>query len=124
MVLRAAQTNLCDGKQTVPCANNSCSSKKELDRCKDIVVELETNLAKHALTIEEYKQKDTNRKESILEDKLKEKIEELEKLKKDQEDLLELLTDQDSKILMYKEKLIALGEKVLILYIHISIFSM
>jgi len=39
------------------------------------------------------------------------KTDELEKLKKDQ-DLLELLTDQDSKITLYKERLIELGDKV------------
>ncbi|KOC65899.1 General vesicular transport factor p115 [Habropoda laboriosa] len=50
--------------------------------------------------------------ETDLERKLKEKSGELEKLKKDQENLLELLTDQDSKIILYKEKLAALGEKV------------
>ncbi|KAI4494705.1 hypothetical protein M0804_000906 [Polistes exclamans] len=113
LLLRVAQTNLCDGKQTVPCPNNSCSSKKELDKCKEIVTELETSLAKYAFIIEEYKQKDTIRRESNnLEEKIKEKTEELEKLKKDQEDLLVLLADQDSKITLYKEKLITLGEKV------------
>jgi len=38
----------------------------------------------------------------------------LEKMKKDQEDLLELLADQDSKLLQMRSRLRALGEKVVI----------
>lgn len=112
LVLRAAQTNLCDGKEPILCANNSCSSKQELDRYKDLVTELEDRLAKHVLLIEEYKQKDNSKKESALEERLKQKTEELEKLEKDQEDLLQFVAYQDSKITFYKERLIALGEKV------------
>lgn len=45
-----------------------------------------------------------------------EKCQELGKIKKDQDDLLELLADQDNKIIMYKEKLVSLGEKVSFYY--------
>lgn len=69
-----------------------------------MITELENRLEEYASMIKKY--------ENDFEYKLKEKSEELEKLKKDQEDLLELLTEQDSKIILYKERLAALGEKV------------
>ncbi|XP_044758841.1 general vesicular transport factor p115 [Coccinella septempunctata] len=45
-----------------------------------------------------------------LKDELKEKSDELEHLRKDQEDLLELLTDQDCKLTVFKNRLRELGE--------------
>ncbi|OAD57049.1 hypothetical protein WN48_02849 [Eufriesea mexicana] len=100
LVLRAAQTNLLfeESESNNITANEGCT--KEAEKYKTVIIELENRLAEYALMVNSY------------EIDLKEKSEELEKLKKDQEDLLELLTEQDSKIILYKEKLIALGEKI------------
>ncbi|XP_029178163.1 general vesicular transport factor p115 [Nylanderia fulva] len=109
LVLRAAQINMGDGKETVNSSSN-IDLEKELQTYKTTVVDLENRLAEYVHMTQEHKEK--NEKESELENQLKSKTEELEKLKKDQEDLLELLTDQDSKIMLYKERLIELGDKV------------
>lgn len=47
-----------------------------------------------------------------LVDENKEKEDELERLRKDQEDLLELLTDQECKLNMFKNRLRELGETI------------
>lgn len=82
---------------------------------KTMIADLENRLAEYVHMTQEKQRENkekNNEKESELENQLKSKTEELEKLKKDQEDLLELLTDQDSKIMLYKERLIELGDKV------------
>lgn len=111
LVLRAAQANIGDEKENVVSSNN-VDLEKELQMYKTMVVELENRLAEYSQIVQEHKEKDSEKKESELEYQLKSKTDELEKLKKDQEDLLELLTDQDSKIMLYKERLIELGDKV------------
>ncbi|XP_076386983.1 general vesicular transport factor p115 isoform X4 [Megachile rotundata] len=112
LVLRAAQTNLLSEENN---ANNVANGKdytKEMERYKNIITDLENRLAECTTTINEYKLKVEERNETDFERKLKEKSEELEKIKNDQEGFLELLTEQDVKIMLYKERLIALGEKV------------
>lgn len=47
-----------------------------------------------------------------LEDEIMEKVSELERIRKDQDDLLELLTDQDAKLSLFKSRLKELGENV------------
>lgn len=113
MVLRAAQTNIGDGKETVA-SNNNIDLEKELQTYKTMVADLENRLAEYVHMAQEHKEKNNEKKESELEYQLKisKMVDELEKLKKDQEDLLELLTDQDNKIMLYKERLIELGDKV------------
>lgn len=111
LVLRAAQANIEDGKQAVISNNNNLDLEKELQTYKTIVADLENRLAEYSRITQEHKEKNSE-KELELEHQLKLKTDELEKLKKDQEDLLELLTDQDSKIMLYKERLIELGDKV------------
>ncbi|XP_039305505.1 general vesicular transport factor p115 isoform X1 [Solenopsis invicta] len=108
LVLRAAQANIGDGKETIVSSNN-IDLEKELQTYKTMVADLENRLAEYT---QQHDEKNKENKESELEYQLKSKTEEFEKLKKDQEDLLELLTDQDSKITMYKERLIELGDKV------------
>ncbi|XP_066584659.1 general vesicular transport factor p115 isoform X2 [Prorops nasuta] len=103
LVLRAAQTNLNEEKETVASVNNIDGIKQELESCKNIIKDLETRLAESKCKVS---------KEAELEKQLKEKTEELEKLNKDHEDLLELFLDQDMKNNMYKQKLAKLGEKV------------
>ncbi|XP_029663429.1 general vesicular transport factor p115 [Formica exsecta] len=110
LVLRAAQTNIGDGKETV--ASSTIDLEKELQTYKTMVADLENRLAEYIHITQEHKEKNNEKKELELEHQLKLKADELEKLKKDQEDLLELLTDQDSKIMLYKERLIELGDKV------------
>ena len=116
LVLRAARTNMLSEEIELYGTVNNGDSAKELEKCRNVVVDLENRLAEYTWTINEYKRKFEERDEADFECKLKDKSEELEKLKKDQEDLLELLTDQDSKIIQYKERLIALGEKVFIYF--------
>ncbi|GAB1869376.1 General vesicular transport factor p115 [Camponotus japonicus] len=111
LVLRAAQTNIGDGKETIASSNN-IDMEKELQTYKTMVADLEKRLAEYVHVSQEPKEKNNEKKESELEYQLKSKIDELEKLKKDQEDLLVLLTDQDSKIMLYKERLTELGDKV------------
>ncbi|XP_015429313.1 PREDICTED: general vesicular transport factor p115 [Dufourea novaeangliae] len=112
LVLRVAQTNmLSEGTESTDAVAN-VDSAKELEKSRNVIKELENHLTEYASTIKDYKQRLEEKDETGIEQKLKEKSEELEKLKKDQEDLFELLTDQDSKITLYKERLIALGEKV------------
>lgn len=120
LVLRGAQTNIGDGKETVPSSNNT-DLEKELQTYKTMIVDLESRLAEYSQIIEEHKEKSNRKSESELEYQLKLKTDELEKLKKDQEDLLELLTDQDTKITLYKERLIELGYKV---RTHVSFFTL
>ncbi|XP_012235787.1 general vesicular transport factor p115 [Linepithema humile] len=110
LVLRATQTNIQDEKETITNSNN-LDLEKELQTYKTMVADLENRLAEYSQIAQERKEKNSE-KESDFEYQLKLKIEEFEKLKKDQEDLLELLTDQDSKIMLYKERLIELGDKV------------
>lgn len=88
---------------------------KEVEKYKHVITDLENRLDECTSMIKEYKRKLEEKNETDLERRLREKSEELEKIKKDQEDLLELLTEQDSKIILYKERLIALGEKVLLI---------
>lgn len=112
MVLRAAQANIGDGKEK-NASSNDLDLEKELQTYKTMVADLENRLAEYMHIMQQHN-KDKEIKESHLEliSQLKLKIDELEKLKKDQEALLELLTDQDSKITLYKERLIELGDKV------------
>jgi len=110
LVLRAAQTNIGNGKETIVSSN--LDLEKELQTYKTIVRDLENRLAEYTHIMQQHNEKNKESKESELEYQLKLKTDELEKLKKDQEDLLELLTDQDSKITLYKERLIELGDKV------------
>lgn len=109
MVLRAAQANIGDGKETIASSNN-LNLEKELQMYKTMVADLEDRLAEYTHIMQQHNE--TNKESKELEYQLKLKTDELEKLKKDQEDLLELLTDQDSKITLYKERLIELGDKV------------
>lgn len=109
MVLRAAQANIGDGKETIVSSNN-LNLVKELQTYKTMVADLENRLTEYTHIMQQHNEKNKENKE--LEYQLKLKTDELEKLKKDQEDLLELLTDQDSKIILYKERLIELGDKV------------
>jgi len=111
LVLRAAQANIGDGKETIVSSNN-LDLEKELQTYKTMVADLENRLAEYTHIMQRDNEKDKENKESELEYQLKMKTDELEKLKKDQEDLLELLTDQDNKITLYKERLIELGDKV------------
>ncbi|XP_020295207.1 general vesicular transport factor p115 [Pseudomyrmex gracilis] len=111
LVLRAAQANIKDGKEAVVSTNNNVDLEKELQTYKTMVADLEGRLAEYSRIIQEHKENNSE-KESKLEHELKLKTDELEKLKKDQEDLLELLTDQDNKIMLYKERLIELGNKI------------
>ncbi|XP_018361248.1 PREDICTED: general vesicular transport factor p115 isoform X1 [Trachymyrmex cornetzi] len=111
LVLRAAQANIGDGKETSASSNN-LDLEKELQTYKTMVADLENRLAEYTHIMQQHNEKDKENKESYLKSQLKLKIDELEKLKKDQEALLELLTDQDSKITLYKERLIELGDKV------------
>lgn len=112
MVLRAAQTNLSEEKPVSP-DSNSDATNEELDRYRNTIKQLESRLAECIMKNEEYERNSiAAAKTAEVEAILKEKVEELEKLRKDQEDLLELLTDQDSKIMLYKEKLEVLGAKV------------
>jgi len=117
LVLRAAQANIGDGKETIVSSNN-LDLEKELQTYKTMVADLENRLAEYAHIMQRNNEKDKENKESELEYQLKLKTDELEKLKKDQEDLLELLTDQDSKITLYKERLIELGDKVCFMKLH------
>ena len=110
LVLRAAQTDFSNGKGSP--SNHIEASSEELEKYKAKVRDLENRLSGYALKLDEYERKSINENGSELENTMKQKSEELEKLRKDQEDLLELLTDQDNKITMYKERLVALGEKV------------
>ncbi|XP_031844161.1 general vesicular transport factor p115 isoform X2 [Nomia melanderi] len=112
LVLRVAQTNmLSESVESADTVKNTDSA--ELEKCRNVISELENRLTEYASVIKEYERKFEERNETAhFECKLKEKSEELDKLKKDQEDLLELLTEQDSKIVLYKERLLALGEKV------------
>ena len=112
LVLRAAQTNFSNGKELISPSNNVHATNEELEKYKAKVKDLESRLSGYVLKLEEYEKKSIDQNGIELETALKQKTEELEKLRKDQEDLLELLTDQDNKITMYKEKLVALGEKV------------
>lgn len=86
--------------------------EKELQTYKTMVADLEKRLAEYVHMTQDHKEKNNEKKESELEHQLKSKMDELEKLKKDHEDLLELMNDQDSKIMLYKERLIELGDKV------------
>lgn len=54
----------------------------------------------------------SNDKMKQLEVELVEKDAELERLRKDQDDLLELLTDQDTKLNAFKNRLKELGETI------------
>ncbi|XP_078045373.1 general vesicular transport factor p115 isoform X1 [Augochlora pura] len=111
LVLRVAQTNmLSEGVESSDTLNNTEST--ELEKCRNIISELENRLAEYVSMINEYKRKFEEKDETAFEQKFQEKCDELDKLKKDQENLLELLTEQDSKIVLYREKLLALGEKV------------
>lgn len=112
LVLRAAQTNLSEPKESIPPVNNIDSTNLELEKYRNTVKDLESRLAECTLKLQEQDRKERNSNNTEYERILKEKTIELEKLRKDQEDLLELLTDQDSKLMQYKEKLLALGEKV------------
>ncbi|KAL6264632.1 hypothetical protein P5V15_004733 [Pogonomyrmex californicus] len=124
LVLRAAQINIGDGKETVTSSNN-LDFDKELQRCcdcKTIIAELENHLAEYTEKNKELEYQLKSKTDELeklkkdqlnkLEYQLKLKTDEYEKLKKDQEDLLELLTDQDNKITLYKERLIELGDKI------------
>ncbi|XP_076627108.1 general vesicular transport factor p115 isoform X1 [Colletes latitarsis] len=112
LVLRATQSNMLLEETESDGAVKNEDSAKEVEKCKNFITELENRLTEHASTIKEYKQKLEEKNETDFERKLQEKSEELEKLKKDQEDLLELLTYQDGQIILYKERLAALGETV------------
>ncbi|KAL0127013.1 hypothetical protein PUN28_005389 [Cardiocondyla obscurior] len=111
LVLRAAQANIGDGKETITSSNN-LDLEKELQTYKIMVADLENRLAEYTYIVQQHNEKNKENRESELEYQLKLKTDELEKLKKDQEDLLELMTDQDNKITLYRERLIELGDKV------------
>lgn len=112
LVLRAAQTKMLSEETESHSIVSNGNSEKDLEECRSSIADLESRLTESTSIIKEYQRKLEERSDSEFERKLKEKTEELEKLKKDQENLLELLTDLDSKIMLYKEKLTALGEKV------------
>ncbi|OXU21680.1 hypothetical protein TSAR_004043 [Trichomalopsis sarcophagae] len=112
-ILRAAQISYSEDKipQTIP--NNVASSNEELEKYKNQISGLEKRLSESLTLIQELQSKTVDSKTTTdLENRLKQQTKEFENLKKDQDDLLVLLTDQDNKLIMYKERLIALGEKV------------
>ncbi|XP_043477147.1 general vesicular transport factor p115 [Leptopilina heterotoma] len=111
LVLRAAQTNFSNGKDPNVSLNQIETENEELEKYKAQVKELESRLSTLKMSQEESKIVDPNQA-TKLEEILRQRTLELEKLRKDQEDLLELLSDQDNKITMYKERLLSLGEKV------------
>lgn len=111
LVLRAAQANIGDEKETITSSNN-LDLEKELQTYKTMVVDLENRLAECTHIMQQHNEKNKENKELELEYQLKLKTDEIERLKKDLENLLELLTEQDSKIMLYKERLIDLGDKV------------
>ncbi|XP_057339346.1 general vesicular transport factor p115 [Microplitis mediator] len=120
IVLRAAQTNLNDEKDSltnhiIKIEDSSATDvtnhdKQELIKCQNIIQQLQLQINEYKLKLQEQE----SSKEAIkkIDTLYKEKTDELDKLKKDQEDLLELLADQDTKLILYKEKLTALGEKI------------
>ncbi|XP_011311761.1 general vesicular transport factor p115 [Fopius arisanus] len=108
MVLRAAQINLVERQDNTE-GSMKCKEEEEAEAMRS-VKELEQKLEEYILKVREYAQREEKFKE--LERTLKEKRQELEKTKKDQDDLLELLADQDNKICIFKQKLVALGEKI------------
>ncbi|XP_046602584.1 general vesicular transport factor p115 isoform X1 [Neodiprion lecontei] len=112
LVLRAAQINLTEAKELVPSVDTIDLTNVELEKYKNTVRDLENRLAECTLNLQKQERTECNSNNSEYEKLLKEKTLELEKMKKDQENLLELLTEQDSKLMQYKEKLVALGEKV------------
>lgn len=114
LVLRAAQTNLSAEKASVV-VNSAEATNEELEKLRNTVKDLENRLAESELKNQENERKINN--SAQLKIQLEEKVEELERLRKDQEDLLELMADQDSKIMLFKEKLEALGVKVWIEHI-------
>lgn len=111
LVLRAAQTNFSNGKDPNVSSNQIETENEELEKYKAQIRELESRLSTLKINQEEGKIVDQNQA-TKFEEILRQRTSELEKLRKDQEDLLELLSDQDTKITMYKERLLSLGEKV------------
>lgn len=112
-ILRAAQISYSEEKIPQTISNNVASSNEELEKYKNQISDLEKRLSDSLTLIQELQSKTVNSKITIdLENRLKQQTKEFENLKKDQDDLLVLLTDQDNKLMMYKERLIALGEKV------------
>lgn len=124
LVLRAAQANIDDGRKMATSSNDEEQQlEKELQTYKTLVADLENRLVEYSHIAKEHRDKDNEKKESEdlsrikeLECELKLKTEEIETLKKDQENLLTLLTDQDSKIMRYKERLVELGDKVCFMF--------
>lgn len=114
LVLRAAQTSIVpeETESNNVTTVNGGYVKVEAEKYQAVITELESRLSEYHSIINEYKRKLEESNETDIVRKLKGKSEELEKLRKDQDDLLELLTEQESKISLYKEKLAALGEKV------------
>lgn len=130
LVLRAAQANIADGKETATSNNDIGQLEKELQMYKTMVVDLENRLAEYLHVAQEHKNKNTEKKELDDSNRIKEfeyelklKTEEIERLKKDQEDLLELLTDQDNKITRYKERLVELGDKVCFTFVFLCVVN-
>lgn len=115
LVLRAAQTNFSNGKETNVSSNHIETENEELEKYKAQIKELENRLSEFTLKINQDECKNNDSNQIKLEEIIKQRTADLEKLRKDQEDLLELLSDQDNKITLYKEKLLSLGEKVIIL---------
>lgn len=116
-ILRAAQISYSEDKipQTIP--NNVDSSNEELEKYKNHISDLEKRLSDSLNLIQELQSKTSDSKATAdLANELKQQTKQFEDLKKDQEDLLVLLTDQDNKLIMYKERLTALGEKVSTLF--------
>lgn len=110
-ILRAAQIQYTEDKLPKSTSNNIEPSNTDLEKYKNHISDLEKRLSDSLILIQELQSKKLD-KTTDLENRLKEQTKEFEDLKKDQDDLLVLLTDQDNKLTMYKEKLIALGEKV------------
>lgn len=112
-ILRAAQTSYSEEKPYVQNSFQIEPSNEELNRYKNKVMELEKQLSESSIYVKQLQSVSLDDKvTSDLKKALEEKTLEFSKLKKDQEDLLELLTEQDNKLMIYKEKLIAHGEKV------------
>ncbi|XP_063974327.1 general vesicular transport factor p115 [Diachasmimorpha longicaudata] len=108
LVLRAAQIDSGENGRSGRGLTNH--TEDEVKKYSAIVKELEERLANYVLKVKEYEGSGERLRE--MEKVLTERTEELEKVKKDQDDLLELLADQDNKISVFKERLVALGEKI------------
>jgi predicted RNase H-like nuclease (RuvC/YqgF family) len=110
-LLKASQINDSEQKILLPTLCYNESVNEELEKYRHQIKKLEEQLSKSFIQKNEEKFIE-NTEIFSLEKIVQEKNKEIDKLKKDQDNLLELLTDQDNKLITYKQKLLNLGEKV------------